>query len=249
VIPRAAPRRGGLALALGLAGILAAADAAAASLAVTGGEGERILTVDLPPDGRWCLVWNHSVTGIEVADCFRARAAGMVLDSSRQPDFAAGLGDVPGEGRVRSDGAGGYVIEGLARPVPATGLALRRAGPAVAQRLLIAGRTLLLPPGQRGERLLIHLVPTAGDRAASQRPNAGRRRRQRLLPGNGEQCRGGGGGERPVVARRRASNREEACARTRALVVAPRGVPRATGPSDRRRATAVVSVTPAAGSL
>jgi hypothetical protein len=253
VIPRAAPRRGGLALALGLAGTLAAADAAALALVVVGGEGNPILTVDLPPEGRWCLVWNHSVTDIEVADCFRAGPGGMVLESSRQPDFAAGLGDLPGEGRVRSDGAGGYVIDGLSRPVPEAGLALRRAGPAVAQRLLVAGRTLPLPPGPRGERLLVRLLsPAAGAHPPSQAPRVGRRPRPRPLPAKkpGEQCRGCGGGERPAVDRQRAIDHEGTRARTRGHLLAPTGASRATGSGDRRLSRQAASGTPrpAAGS-
>jgi hypothetical protein len=255
VIPRAAPRRGGLALALGLAGTLAAADAAALALAVVGGEGDPILTVDLPPDGRWCLVWNHSVTGIEVADCFRAGPGGMVLESSHQPDFAAGLGDLPGEGRVRSDGAGGYVIEGLSRPVPEAGLALRRGGPAVAQRFLVDGRTLPLPPGPRGERLLVRLLsPAAGGHAPSQAPRTSRRRQPRPLPAKkpGEQCRGCGGGERPAVDRQRAIDHEGTRARTRAHLLAPTGASRATGSGDRglsrQGAAACGTPLPAAGS-
>jgi hypothetical protein len=250
VIPRAAPRHGALALALGLAGTLAAADAAALALAVVGGEGDPILTVELPPDGRWCLVWNHSVTGIEVADCFRADAGGMVLESSRQPDFAAGLGDLPGEGRVRSDGAGGYVIEGLSRPVPEAGLALRRAGPAVAQRLLITGRTLPLPPGRRGERLLVHLLsPAAGGHAPSQAPRASRCRQPRPLSAKkpGEQRRGCGGGERPAVDRQRAIDHERTLARNRAHHVAPKGACRTAGTGDLRRTAAAASGTPPPG--
>ncbi len=159
---RRAPRRVGAARALGIAAALAAADlAAAAPLEVLDGAGERLMAVDLPADGRWCLVWNHSVTGIEVADCFRAEAGGMVLESSRQPDFAAGLGDVPGEGRVRALETGGYLIEGLSRPVPEAGLALRRGGPAVAHRLRVGDAILPLPPGPRGERLTLRPAPHA----------------------------------------------------------------------------------------
>jgi hypothetical protein len=171
VTTRGAPRRGGTALALGLAATLAAADAAAASLEVLDSAGDRLLAVDLPADGRWCLVWNHSVTGIEVSDCFRADPDGMVLESSRQPDFAAGLGDLPDEGRVRSFGAGGYLIEGLARPVPEAGLALRRGGPAVAHRVRIGDTVLALPPGPRGERLTVRPGRSMGMAPAGASPH------------------------------------------------------------------------------
>jgi hypothetical protein len=251
VIPRAAPRRGGLALVFGLASSLVAADAAADSLAVIDGGGTSILTLELPPDGRWCLVWNHSVTGIEVADCFRAGPGGMVLESSRQPDFAAGLGDLPGEGRVRSDGEGGYLIDGLARPVPATGLPLRRAGPAVAQRLLVGGEPVPLPPGPHGERLLIRLEPTARRRAPARRPTDDHARPDTPRPRPsvkkpGEQCLGCGGGERPAADRPQAIGHARRRARTRAHDTAPTGASRTTGPNDRRprRATSSASGAP-----
>ena len=82
----------------------------------------------------WCVLWRHSVAGFEVADCYENRGGAMVLVSSRQPDFAAGLGHIPGRGVQRSDGAGGYVIEGIDEPVPGAAY-VRPGGPAVDHRV------------------------------------------------------------------------------------------------------------------
>lgn len=56
----------------------------------------------------------------------------MVLMRSRQPDFAAGLGHIPGRGRQVSDGAGGYWIIDIDEPVPGDAYVLRPgAGPVI----------------------------------------------------------------------------------------------------------------------
>ena len=67
---------------------------------------------------RWCILWNHSVQGFEVEDCYENRAGVMTLVRSHLPDFAAGLDHIPGRGRQTSDGQGGYWIEDLDEPVP-----------------------------------------------------------------------------------------------------------------------------------
>lgn len=167
--PAAGPAPLALGLAVGLAcaagpAAAAAPDGAPASpvLEVIDGEGRVRAAEPLGPEGRWCLVWNHSVTGIEVADCFRAEAGRLVLEASHQPDFAAGLGAVPGRGSVRSDGAGGYVIEGIEAAMPEEGLAIRRGGAAVNHRLRLGYAERPLPPGAPGERLLLRLAPPPG---------------------------------------------------------------------------------------
>jgi hypothetical protein len=153
-------RRAAAAIALAAAAG-AAPVAGAAALAVVDEAGTVVLRVPLAADGRWCLVWNHSVAGFEVTDCFRAELGRMVLERSHQPDFAAGLGDIPGRGTVRADGNGGYWIEGIDAAVPASGLPLRRAGAAVDQRIRTGGRTVPLPPGRQGERLTLRLEDDA----------------------------------------------------------------------------------------
>jgi hypothetical protein len=84
---------------------------------------------------RWCILWNHSVQGFEVEDCYENRAGVMTLVRSHLPDFAAGLDHIPGRGRQTSDGQGGYWIEDLDEPVPGNAYILRPGGPLVNHRL------------------------------------------------------------------------------------------------------------------
>ncbi|MCE8042080.1 DUF1850 domain-containing protein [Halomonas daqingensis] len=117
------------------------------------------LLVELPmPEGeRWCLEWNHSVTGIRVQDCYRHDQGRMVLERSHQPDFAAGLGHVPGRGRQVSDGQGGYWIEEINEPVAGNRYRLRVGSDKVDHRLLHEGRRISLSERAAGERVTIHL--------------------------------------------------------------------------------------------
>lgn len=122
----------------------------------------------IPAGGEWCLVWNHSVAGFPVRDCYRNEAGRMVLDRSHQPDFAAGLGHIPGRGRQRSDGAGGYWIEGIDEPVPGNAYLLQVGGMAVDHRLMVRGETVSLSRVAAGERVRIRLRPASDheDRSA-----------------------------------------------------------------------------------
>jgi hypothetical protein len=86
----------------------------------------------------WCIAWNHSVAGFEVQDCYVLRDGLMVLDRSHQPDFAAGLGHIPGRGVQRSDGAGGYWIDGIDEVVPGNCYRLR-VGSARVDHRIVAG--------------------------------------------------------------------------------------------------------------
>jgi hypothetical protein len=151
------PAAGRLPAALTLA-LLAAAPASAARLEVVDATGAVALAAPLGPDGRWCLVWNHSVAGIAVRDCFRGDGGRLVLERSHQPDFAAGLGHIPGRGEVVSDAAHGYWIEGIDAAMPATGLPLRVGSARVAHRLAVGERVIPLPAALAGERVTIRLV-------------------------------------------------------------------------------------------
>lgn len=115
----------------------------------------------IPPGGRWCLAWNHSVAGFAVRDCYRHVEGRMVLERSHQPDFAAGLGHIPGRGRQHSDGRGGYWIEDIDEPVPGNAYALRVGSAAVDHRLVIRGTTFSLSDAAAGERVRIRLSETA----------------------------------------------------------------------------------------
>ncbi|MFN4058147.1 MAG: DUF1850 domain-containing protein [Roseinatronobacter sp.] len=106
-----------------------------------------------------CLVWNHSVTGGLVADCFGARDGLLVLTHSYLHDFAAGLGEVAGRGTLRPDQRGGYWIDAINQPLP-HGLTLRLGGPQVAHRLMpdpFAAYALPLPTTRR--RITLAIIP------------------------------------------------------------------------------------------
>ena len=112
------------------------------------------------PDGAgWCVLWRHSVQGFEVQDCYVNRAGRMVLDRTHQPDFAAGLGHIPGRGVQASDGQGGYWITGLDEPVPGDAYILRPGSMAVDHRLQIGARVVSLSALAARERVRIALTP------------------------------------------------------------------------------------------
>ena len=119
------------------------------------------LLVSLPmPQGEgWCLEWNHSVEGFPVLDCYRNEHGRMVLESSHQPDFAAGLGHVPGRGRQVSDGHGGYWIKDIHEPVPGDRYLLRVGAPRVNHRLVVEDKTISLSDLAAGQRVSIGLRP------------------------------------------------------------------------------------------
>lgn len=115
--------------------------------------------VDIPlnPGDRWCLAWNHSVTGIQVLDCYRYHEGRMVLERSHQPDFAAGLGHIPGRGTQQSDGEGGYWIEHIDEPVPGNRYLLRVGSTVVDHRIIWNDTVTSLSASAAGERVVIQL--------------------------------------------------------------------------------------------
>ncbi|TVS02719.1 MAG: DUF1850 domain-containing protein [Rhodobacteraceae bacterium] len=88
-------------------------------------EGSVLRTLPLPEEQEICLRWAHSVTGGKVADCFENRAGQLVLTRSYLHDFAAGLGEIEGRGRLTSAPEGGYWIEDMDEPLPDNLLRLR----------------------------------------------------------------------------------------------------------------------------
>ncbi len=114
---------GGLcALLLSFFATLAQADSLTATQVDTG----TVLAVfDVPEGAGWCILWHHSVQGFEVSDCYENREGVMVLVRAHLPDFAAGLGHIPGRGTQVSDGQGGYWIEDIDEPVPDNAYILR----------------------------------------------------------------------------------------------------------------------------
>nr|WP_298414600.1 DUF1850 domain-containing protein [uncultured Halomonas sp.] len=128
-------------------------------LQVVSSSGITLVDIPLQPGERWCLVWNHSVTGIRVEDCYRYHQGKMVLERSHQPDFAAGLGHIPGRGVQTSDGKGGYWIEHIDEPVSGNRYLLRVGSMAVDHRLSHDGKLISLSALAAGERVIIRLQP------------------------------------------------------------------------------------------
>lgn len=135
-----------------------AAETPAWHLTVTGPNQTRLVQIDLPDDGRWCLVWNHSVQGFTVEDCFRVEQGRLLLDSSHQPDFAAGLGHTPGRGQMTSDDQHGYRIIDMQVPMPDNQLWLRIGAKRVDHRILTDTQEVSLSELAAGERVQIQLT-------------------------------------------------------------------------------------------
>jgi hypothetical protein len=126
-----APHAGGGLLAV----LLLPLHAGAADLTARLQDGTEIARLHVAEGAGWCVLWRHSVQGFEVEDCYENRDGRMVLVRSHQPDFAAGLGHIPGRGRQVSDGAGGYWIVDIDETVPGNEYALRPGSMAVDHRL------------------------------------------------------------------------------------------------------------------
>lgn len=138
--------------------LMAAQAAQAASLEVCSATGERLLRVVLDNAPCWSLRWNHSVTGIRVEDYYCLRDERMVLIASHTPAFDAGLGHVPGRGRLESDGRHGYWIRGIDEPVPGNGYWLRVGSAAVNHRIVHDGHIVSLSQRAAGQRMRIRIV-------------------------------------------------------------------------------------------
>ncbi|MGB7270136.1 MAG: DUF1850 domain-containing protein [Albidovulum sp.] len=90
------------------------------------------------------MLWNHSVKGFPVADCYENQDGRMVLMHAHLPDFAAGLDHIPGRGRQVTDGKGGYFILGINEPVPGNAYILRPGAGLVDHRLQVGETTVSL---------------------------------------------------------------------------------------------------------
>lgn len=141
---------------------LSVAPAHAGQLTVSLAEtGDVLATLPVAEGAGWCILWNHSVQGFEVEDCYRNRAGRMVLVRSHLPDFAAGLDHIPGRGRQISDGHGGYWIEDIDEPVPGDAYILRPGRPSVNHRLRTADTEISLTALAEHARVRIALQPGA----------------------------------------------------------------------------------------
>lgn len=146
--------RGGLCALLFLPVTAAAQDL----VATRADDGTEIARIKVPEGTGWCVLWHHSVEGFEVSDCYENREGRMVLVQSHLPDFAAGLGHIPGRGRQVSDGAGGYFILNIDEPVPGDAYILRPGLASVDHRLQMGEQIVSLSAVAPRERVQIALT-------------------------------------------------------------------------------------------
>lgn len=130
-------------------------------LRVEAEDGRQLLAVSLATDPDWVVTWNHSVTGVRVSDHYSYEDGLMLLTRSHTPAFDAGLGHIPGRGRVVSDGAHGYWILDLDEPVPGNGYWLRVGSPRVDHAIVHAGRRYSLSAEAAGLRVRVAVVDAA----------------------------------------------------------------------------------------
>ncbi|MFY0666232.1 MAG: DUF1850 domain-containing protein [Natronospirillum sp.] len=123
-----------------------------------------VAAVVLPADGVWCMGWNHSVAGFPVSDCYGVADGTLRLESSHQPDFAAGLGHIEGRGRMESDGEGGYRILDINESVPGNAYWLRVGALTVNHRIVTDDNEVSLSALAAGERVEVRLVKRLPDR-------------------------------------------------------------------------------------
>ena len=110
----------------------------------------------------WILRWNHSVTGVTVSDYYRWDGRALVLSDSHTPAFDAGLGYIPGRGRLEPDLYGGFWIFDIDEPVADNAYWLRVGSPAVNHRLVHAGQSYSLSEVAAGRRVRVAVRSPCG---------------------------------------------------------------------------------------
>ncbi len=135
--------------------------AAQAVLAVSASDGAKMVELPLEEGQSWCLLWNHSVAGFTVRDCFVWQSPHLRLQSSHQPDFAAGLGHFQGRGQMRVADEGGYLIDCIDEKLPDNRLILRVGARTVDHRIKIGDQIISLSERAAGERVGIQVVVQA----------------------------------------------------------------------------------------
>jgi hypothetical protein len=127
-------------------------------LVVTDEAGAVLVDIALTAEREWIIRWNHSVTGILVSDYYRFEGERMLLTASHTPAFDAGLGHIPGRGRVESDGSNGYWIRDIDEPVPGNAYLLRVGGMGVNHRIVHADTTYSLSELAAGKRVRLAVI-------------------------------------------------------------------------------------------
>jgi len=106
----------------------------------------------------WILRWNHSVTGVTVSDYYYWNGTDILLTDSHTPAFDAGLGHIPGRGRLESDGLNGYFIFDIDEAVATNSYALRVGSLNVNHRIVHAGQSYSLSEQAANSRVIIQVV-------------------------------------------------------------------------------------------
>jgi hypothetical protein len=145
--------------------LMAGSAAPAAELQVRGSHQQVLLGLDLAREPCWIVRWNHSVTGNQVDDHYCLRNGRMLLTATHTPAFDAGLGHLPGRGRLASDDSHGYWIHDIDEPVPDNGYWLRVGGRAVNHRIVHGGREYSLSALAANQRVRIAIVKESDDHA------------------------------------------------------------------------------------
>ncbi len=122
-------------------------------------QGEVLLSISLADDPTWIIRWNHSVTGIVVSDYYEFREDTMYLNASHTPSFDAGLGHIPGRGRLESDGQHGYWIRDIDEAVSGNAYRLRVGPKRVDHRIIHAGRSYSLSDLAADQPVTIEVSP------------------------------------------------------------------------------------------
>lgn len=138
--------------------LLLASGGAMPHLRVTTASGEVILNLSLAEEPSWYIAWNHSVTGILVRDFYRFEGGQMLLTATHTPAFDAGLGHIPGRGRLESDGEGGYWIREIDEPVPGNAYLMRVGSLQVDHRVVHRGDSYSLSEPAAGQRVVVEVI-------------------------------------------------------------------------------------------
>jgi len=145
-------------LALLVALLLLGSGSATPSLRILGEDGRVLIAIPLVHENTWSVLWNHSVTGNLVQDHYVYEGGQVVLTGTQTPAFDAGLGHIPGRGRLESDGNGGYRVVDINEPVPGNAYILRVGSSEVNHRIVHAGDIHSISDLAARERVLIEVV-------------------------------------------------------------------------------------------
>ncbi len=105
-------------------------------------DGRPVAWLALADGERLEITWVHSVSGIPVREVFVYRRGDLLFMETHNPWFAAGLGEVPGRGRVVAEPGHAVAIVDIGEP--AWNLTLRLGTPRVDHTLWYRGRPFRL---------------------------------------------------------------------------------------------------------